>query len=368
MRHPWLWATVCALLISGPAVAQDRLVPGHMPAQVGSVIGIVSVDPTTGAPIAPTAGTAGTPSASVGSVQGVAGGTPLPVSAAFWQTTQPVSIASLPALAAGSALIGKAGIDQTTPGTTNNVTTDGVVDAAVRTDSVSSATTGASFGTAGYGSLTFQFIANAGGNTVVFEGSNDGGTTWGSVTVRRLDQTGSSSATGSSTNTTAGLAYTPQVVMPLMRWRVSNYISGTTTLAVGMKRDSFVNVVDANIGAGTVTANEKPTTTGGLTPFKIATGASGAGKSGAAQLYAYDFLNATASVRYMQFYNKTSAGIPGTDTAIYTVPLAANGRSFLSPPSGVTIGSTGCSWAITTDAAGATIASSGDVVGSFATN
>lgn len=75
--------------------------------------------------------------------------TALPVTGAFYQATQPVSlltlpslaagsalighvivdtapttavtIASLPALSAGSALIGKVGIDQTTPGTTNGV-------------------------------------------------------------------------------------------------------------------------------------------------------------------------------------------------------------------------------------------------------
>jgi hypothetical protein len=43
----------------------------------------------------------------------------IPVSGVFWQTTQPVSIASLPALAAGTAIIGKVGLDQSTPGTTN---------------------------------------------------------------------------------------------------------------------------------------------------------------------------------------------------------------------------------------------------------
>lgn len=44
-----------------------------------------------------------------------------PVSGTFWQSTQPVSLASLPALVAGSAIVGKVGIDQTTPGTTNAV-------------------------------------------------------------------------------------------------------------------------------------------------------------------------------------------------------------------------------------------------------
>ena len=45
------------------------------------------------------------------------------VSGTFYQATQPVSIATAPVLVAGSAIIGKVGIDQTTPGTTNLVST-----------------------------------------------------------------------------------------------------------------------------------------------------------------------------------------------------------------------------------------------------
>ena len=44
-----------------------------------------------------------------------------PVSGTFWQATQPVSLTTLPSLAAGSAIAGKFGVDQTTPGTTNGV-------------------------------------------------------------------------------------------------------------------------------------------------------------------------------------------------------------------------------------------------------
>lgn len=47
--------------------------------------------------------------------------TSLAVTGSFWQTTQPVSISTLPALTTGSAVIGRVGIDQTTPGTTNLV-------------------------------------------------------------------------------------------------------------------------------------------------------------------------------------------------------------------------------------------------------
>ena len=123
----------------------------------------------------PTLGTAGTASTDVITVQGIASGVAQPVSGTFWQTTQPVSIATMPTtpvtgtfwqatqpvsltsttitgsvsvtgtfwqatqpvslatntptIAAGSAIIGKVGIDQTTPGTTNLVSigTNGTV-------------------------------------------------------------------------------------------------------------------------------------------------------------------------------------------------------------------------------------------------
>lgn len=49
-----------------------------------------------------------------------------PVTGTFWQATQPVSLATnTPTIAAGSAIIGKVGIDQTTPGTTNLVQVGG---------------------------------------------------------------------------------------------------------------------------------------------------------------------------------------------------------------------------------------------------
>jgi hypothetical protein len=51
-------------------------------------------------------GSAGSPNASVVSVQGVGGGSAVPVSGTFWQTTQPVSLASIPALTAGANTIG----------------------------------------------------------------------------------------------------------------------------------------------------------------------------------------------------------------------------------------------------------------------
>jgi hypothetical protein len=70
-----------------------------------------------------TAVTAAGASATSGSpVQGMTGGVPLPVSGTFFQTTQPVSLASLPGLGAGSAAIGSI-IGRTTMATATPVVT-----------------------------------------------------------------------------------------------------------------------------------------------------------------------------------------------------------------------------------------------------
>ena len=71
-------------------------------------------------------GSAGSPTASVVSVQGVSGGTGVPVTGTFWPATQPVSLASLPALVAGSATIG-AVTQASGPWTMNLTQVDGTV-------------------------------------------------------------------------------------------------------------------------------------------------------------------------------------------------------------------------------------------------
>lgn len=106
----------------------------------------VALCDTTGAFITPAQQTitaAGVTATSGLPVQGMTGGIAMPVSGTFWQTTQPVSLASTPlpanaaletggnlaaiatactqAIPAGTAIIGKVGIDQTTPGTTNGI-------------------------------------------------------------------------------------------------------------------------------------------------------------------------------------------------------------------------------------------------------
>jgi len=127
---------------------------------------------------------------------------------------------------------------------------------------------------------------------------------------------------------------------------------------------------DVNPSSGVVTAwadgtiQLDPSTTLPIVskPARITIGSSGVIKAGPAALLSFVLVNTQAAVRYFQVYNKITAGIPGTDTPLATIPLAANGISQLSLLSGM-YGSAGLSWAVTTDAAGATIGAANDTLG-----
>lgn len=144
----------------------------------------------------------------------------------------------------GTATLGPSGSPTTIIG---SVTTDGVLDAVVSSASVSSAAVGATFNTAGYGSMSFEVVANPGFSVIAIEGSNDGGTTWASIAVRNTASTATAGSQGIGFNGGTGLTFVPTVVMAQMRWRVSTFVSGTTTIATGLKRSQSPNVIEANV-------------------------------------------------------------------------------------------------------------------------
>lgn len=125
----------------------------------GSLRTTTAQDTTTIAGSAP--GTAGTASANVLSVQGISGGTTLPVADASLLS------AVNGATPAGTNIIGKVGIDQTTPGTTNGVQT--------LSGSVTTATLGA--GTALAGKFGIDQTTNGTTNAIVAVAAPTGGTT-----------------------------------------------------------------------------------------------------------------------------------------------------------------------------------------------
>lgn len=113
----------------------------------------------------------------------------------------------------------------------------------------------------------------------------------------------------------------------------------------------------------------KPTNAQGVSMLRITTGASGVVTAAAFRnLYSYDLYNTQATARFLQVYNKATAGVPGTDTPVMTIPIPATARAALSLDVAWYGWAAGISWAITTDAPGATIGASGDVVGTVGYN
>jgi hypothetical protein len=138
------------VVIGDPQTATNQvavLAPGGNGAYAMSVQGVLGGTPmpvsgtftTTGTVTAnagtgfPTASSPGTPGTQLTTIQGSPSGTAVPVSGVFYQATQPVSLVTLPALTTGSASIGLVGIAQggntavvSTPLATGNSTSPGV--------------------------------------------------------------------------------------------------------------------------------------------------------------------------------------------------------------------------------------------------
>lgn len=195
--------------------------------------------------------------------------------------------------------------------------------------------------------------------TVVFEGSNDetNPTNW--FQLMCVNCTSGAIATSA---TAVGLYYVPSTVR-WMRTRISSYSSGTVTCATMYSMDAVPFIQSAG-GSSQLSVAPANSGVAGYSVSRISTGASGVIKASQGRVYSWALQNTNAAIRYLQIYNKTTAGVPGTDTPYITIPLSANGSVPFSDQIG-TIANTGLSWAITTDAAGATAGASGDVVGTI---
>lgn len=171
------------------------------------------------------------------------------------------------ALPAGTNLIGKFGIDQTTPGTTNGVSQNASTPVSTTLQSTATANgNGTNLNTNGMASavLTVNCATCSGGTTVNFEGTEDG-TNYTPVSFGPIG----GSAT-STTTTTAGLTYWQTAVAGLqnIRARISGYSAGTITVtghAVPVEGATRLSASNTNI-----------TQFGGVT-ISTGTGASGTG-------------------------------------------------------------------------------------------
>lgn len=228
------------------------------------------------------------------------------------------------------------GIDQTTPGITNSVTTDGVVDATQRVDSVTATGVGAQFSTAGFGSVSFQIISNSSANTFQIQGSNDGGTTWTILPMRANGPLAAAVSVLTSALTT-NTVYTPNTVMPLMRWNCTAFVSGTLTIATGFKRLYTANSLDVTLQNATIAVTSTNTSvgavasTGGIaTTARLASSAATTNattaKGSTGRIYGIQLTNSSVTACYLVLYDVATLPVPGT-TAIrkkVTIPASSS--------------------------------------------
>jgi hypothetical protein len=169
-----------------------------------------------------------------------------PVSGTFWQATQPVSFTQ-PALVAGTAVIGKTGIDQTTPGTTNGVQVNAALPAgANKIGTVDIATAAATAkATQGANGVPTQDLKDAGRSArTIFLDSFAVAATAETLMTMSYSTDNGTATTGTSYNVTAGKRLRIQQILVSL-----HTIAGNTTAVT-----VIVRVRVNNGGAGIVTS------------------------------------------------------------------------------------------------------------------
>lgn len=192
-----------------------------------------------------------------------------------------------------------------------------------------------SIDTTTYQSVAVQFTSVGTTNTVLFECSNDN-INWTAVVGAPSSNTGSAAPVSSVASPTVGIVYYFPVFAQYFRARVSTYTSGTVTLVYRL-RDTPYNSIASFLGAGSVAVSNVPgvysrgATTGGLSQARYISGTAATAntqviKASAGQLYGYTFYNAATSVRYIHFYNITTAPTMGTsaDARVIAVPPSSS--------------------------------------------
>jgi hypothetical protein len=251
--------------------------------------------------------------------------------------TVPVSIATAPALVASSAIIGKVGIDQTTPGTTNGVQVNVALPAGTNvigkfsTDQTTHGTTdlvAADITKVGGSALALGQALSAASIPVVLPAAQ--------ITSLTAPVLG------------AGSALVGKVGIDQTTPGTTNKVNiGTDgTVAIGTALPAGTNTIGAAFQA--VSATQATGTTARLASA-ASTNATSV-KASAGMLYRITAANTNAAARYLKFYNKASAPTVGTDTPLFTIYLPASGgfsEEFDIPVSF----STGIAYAMTTGVA-----------------
>lgn len=248
------------------------------------------------------------------------------------------------AIPAGANLMGKVGIDQTTPGTTNAVVSNRI-DASPATQSItvvdsgSSTATGqnsqsiitgtatassfASFTLAGQDTVNIQITGTWVG-TLQSEISFDGGTTWYIRGIHLIGTTFSASIMNSNSGGLLSVGGCTTV-----RIRCTAYTSGTAAVKI----TETINPASMYI-ANQVSSALTPTTTGGLIPFSaIAANTTNATnvKSTPGQIYNLQVFNNSAVIAYLKLYDSATAPTAGSGTPKkrYLIPANTSGTGLV---------------------------------------
>jgi hypothetical protein len=246
---------------------------------------------------------------------------------------KPGALPWLTQLVPGSALIGKLGIDQTSPGSTNGVaqndpirTVTGTLSAQGQTLVVDTA-----------GGNAVAVFAGATGSTVTFQDSDDGTTNLlGVVTydeANGLSFTPSSATGGGNRN----------VIVPVGRRYLvisaSSYGGTPIPVVATVRTRSAVaphTYVVNPVTAVTTTETGSAASSAGITPAVAQSATALVGKAAAGNLYGYAVTNLSATAGFVALVNASAAPASGaTITPLECRPLAANGlteKSYIPGP------------------------------------
>jgi len=161
--------------------------------------------------------------------------------------------------------------------------------------------------------------------TTVFEGSDDGGTTWFPVTATMVN---AATVATSHATTNATQAYELSChAFSTIRLRCTAFTSAGTHRVCITGTTMAIEPAPVVQLAGTVTAGSTGNTTPGTTTTAVNSAASTNGasaKTTAAVLYMVTAHNTSAATKFVRFYNKSSAPTVGTDVPIVVMAIPAN--------------------------------------------
>lgn len=164
-----------------------------------------------------------------------------------------------------------------------------------------------------YRSVSVHVVSQGGSSSVFFQGSNNN-TDWVNVSLTNTSATtGSSPATSTSS---ASVIWAGSLNYRYFRLNITGIVSGTTAGVIEFGTQPLT-LQSVGIASGTVTVNDAPITTGGLSKSHLVSGASTNAtnvKASAGQVYTITAFNTNASPRYLKFHN--TAGTPTAGTAV----------------------------------------------------